>query len=262
MKIVIKMSIFKCENKECGHVFRNKNPEYCRKCNSLEFSSHNIKSNNKLIVIGLLILLIGTGFILLKNKINITSYTNSKEKITKVDNLKKELEGLENKSNTNNHIKIGQKLYGGIVFYIDETEQRGLVAALNDIPNSHTWGCKNEDYADGTRIGTGHQNTIDVGLGCSEIPTAASEVLVFESQGYNDWYLPSKNELEEMFKTLGNDKYLRNIAGFRNDKYWSSSQYNDKFSWGVSFLSGGTHYYSKDFTFKVRPIRSFNKKSS
>ena len=53
------MSTYKCENPECGNFFRSNNPEICPKCNSLEFTSIHIKSNNKLIFIGCLILLIG-----------------------------------------------------------------------------------------------------------------------------------------------------------------------------------------------------------
>jgi len=52
------MNTFKCENTDCGHVFRSSNPECCPKCNSIEFSSHHVKSKKKFIIIGFLILLI------------------------------------------------------------------------------------------------------------------------------------------------------------------------------------------------------------
>ena len=55
------MSTYKCENKECGKVFKSNNPLSCPKCDSLEFSTIYIKSNNKFLVFGSLILMIGLG---------------------------------------------------------------------------------------------------------------------------------------------------------------------------------------------------------
>jgi tetratricopeptide (TPR) repeat protein len=54
------MSTYKCENPECGNVFKSNNPLSCPKCDTLEFSTIHIKSNNKIFVIGFLILFIGT----------------------------------------------------------------------------------------------------------------------------------------------------------------------------------------------------------
>jgi tetratricopeptide (TPR) repeat protein len=55
------MSTYKCENPECGKVFKSNNPLSCPKCDTLEFSTIHIKSNNKIFVIGFLILFIGVG---------------------------------------------------------------------------------------------------------------------------------------------------------------------------------------------------------
>ena len=58
---------------------------------------------------------------------------------------------------------------GGYLFYIDETSQHGLVAALEDI-GDFEWGCSGVEVngADGTSLGTGYQNTLDVWLACSK----------------------------------------------------------------------------------------------
>ena len=61
------MSTYKCENPECGNVFRSNNPLSCPKCDTLEFSTIHIKSNKKFLVFGFLILLIGTGLFYLNN---------------------------------------------------------------------------------------------------------------------------------------------------------------------------------------------------
>ena len=71
--------------------------------------------------------------------------------------------------------EVGDLAEGGIVFYVDETGEHGLVAALEDLTdgatdpyengfNGYEWGCFQDSVngADGTSIGTGYQNTLDI----------------------------------------------------------------------------------------------------
>ena len=37
--------------------------------------------------------------------------------------------------------EIGDVIEGGYLFYLDETRQRGLVAAMEDLGGSYEWGC-------------------------------------------------------------------------------------------------------------------------
>ena len=71
-----------------------------------------------------------------------------------------------------------------MVFYIDDTGQHGLVAAMEDLPGTYEWGCYQQEVngADGTSIGTGYQNTMDIlNQGCTtengDITTAAQAAL-------------------------------------------------------------------------------------
>ena len=89
--------------------------------------------------------------------------------------------------------QVGDFAEGGIVFYVDKTGQHGLVSALEDLTEGATitsegnpgyqWGCYDTSIsgANGQAIGTGYQNTLDIGAGCSETPVAASEALAYES---------------------------------------------------------------------------------
>jgi len=154
--------------------------------------------------------------------------------------------------------QVGDLAEGGIVFYVDETGQHGLVAATEDL-GSYEWGCWGTELsgADGTSIGTGYQNTLDIVSGCSETPIVASEALAYESEGYSDWYLPSYNELLEMYNTLGNGGLEGNIGGFQNFYYWSSSEYTNNYAWVVGFGDGDTGGSGKYDTYRVRVIRAF-----
>ena len=154
--------------------------------------------------------------------------------------------------------EFGDMIEGGIVFYIDETGEHGLVAALEDLPGVYEWGCSgtiNLPY--NTFIGAGYQNTLDIVAGCSQPSIAASEALAYESEGYEDWYLPSIHELVEMYNTIGNGSPDGNIGGFENTYYWSSSESKDNDAWSVNFIYGYTLSIYKSNTFRVRVIRAF-----
>jgi hypothetical protein len=159
----------------------------------------------------------------------------------------------------NSNLEIGAIYQGGIVFYIDETGEHGLVAASEDL-GEYQWGCYGTEIsgADGTAIGTGYQNTLDIVAGCSE-SSAASETLIYESEGFDDWYLPSRDELVEMYNTIGYGGPEGNIGGFESELvYWSSSENYTYSAWFVSFSNGyagnGT---GKPNSLRVRAVRAF-----
>jgi len=166
--------------------------------------------------------------------------------------------------------QVGGYAEGGIVFYLDETGEHGLVAAMEDLTEGATidsegnpgyqWGCFAMwlSGADGQDIGTGYQNTLDIVAGCSETPIAASEALAYESDDYSDWYLPSLDELNEMYNTIGTGGSEGNIGGFSSNWYWSSSESNNYGAYDVNFGDGSTgNFSSKTKIVRVRVIRSF-----
>jgi len=167
----------------------------------------------------------------------------------------------------NEPLQIGDYHEGGIVFYIDESGEHGLVAAMEDIEGTYEWGCygMNISGAEGISIGTGLQNTLDIVAGCSETPIAASEAMAYESEGYSDWYLPSKDELSEMYNTIGSGGLQGNIGGFETanwpSNYWSSSEGIQDYiyyAWYVNFISGSPNNPNyKDYSYRVRVIRAF-----
>lgn len=155
--------------------------------------------------------------------------------------------------------EVGEYTQGGIVFYVNETGTHGLVAALEDLQGNFEWGCCCDTLngANGQEIGTGLSNTLDIISGCSDSTIAANEALNYESEGFSDWYLPSKYELTEMYNNIGNGSSGGNIAGLLTVWYWSSSEHSDYYAWYVDMGNGNTGYNSKGYGFRVRVIRAF-----
>jgi len=166
--------------------------------------------------------------------------------------------------------EIGDLILGGIVFYIDESGEHGLVAALEEATYSNDWGYEGYEWgcyqqtvngADGTAIGTGYQNTLDiVAQSCQagEVGTTAAQATLDASlEGYNDWYLPSRDELVEMYNSIGYGGSQGNIGGFESDVYWSSSEYDGTEAWQTYFDNGYSDHYYKSEHHRVRIIRAF-----
>jgi len=97
-------------------------------------------------------------------------------------------------------VAIGDSYQGGKVAYIDGTNIHGLIAATADQGTSTEWGCYGTAIsgADGTAIGTGNQNTIDIMAGCSTAGIAARLAGDLVLNSYGDWHLPSKDELNKL----------------------------------------------------------------
>ena len=82
--------------------------------------------------------------------------------------------------------------------------------------------------------------------------------LAYELGGYSDWYLPSKDELMEIYNTVGNGGPDGNIGGFANQYYWSSSEANMSAGWFVNFGDDSDYGVgSKYNSYKIRVIRAF-----
>ena len=80
--------------------------------------------------------------------------------------------------------------------------------------------------------------------------------------GYSDWFLPSRDELNEMYLNIGqgNALGLGNIGGFANNGYWSSTEDDTNFEWLQYFDNGFqnlNYKYFNCFCNDVRAVRAF-----
>jgi hypothetical protein len=114
--------------------------------------------------------------------------------------------------------------HGGYVVY--EKDGHGLVTAIRDL---------------------------DYGYGYWKTAITACEELILN--GYSDWYLPSKDELNAIFvdvKQLGLGSFNKKYTC-----YWSSSNEDDSNAWFIDFSNGRIKYGEKYSGFNVRPVRAF-----
>ena len=160
---------------------------------------------------------------------------------------------------------------GGWVFY-DAGSAQSWGRYLEVAPVSTEW--TNKDWGDwGTTIGG---NAALTGIGDGQ---AATEAIVAHMEGesitgtaaqlcdalsyggYDDWFLPSKDELAAIWANLVNDGTGLNngVGGFANEYYWSSSEhfsYADA-AWGQGFYNGYQAGSGKIDDLRVRAVRAF-----
>lgn len=162
-------------------------------------------------------------------------------------------------------IEIGSYAHGGVVFWLDGNGG-GLVCATEDQNAAAliTWhnGSNTNTGAIGTAIGTGQANTTAIisSLGAGTYPAQLCNDLVLN--GYSDWYLPSKDELNEMWinRIVINSTSTANGGADFILHYWSSSQENGNANnaWIQFFLNSGSQSLNaKGNTAYVRAIRAF-----
>lgn len=172
------------------------------------------------------------------------------------------------KAQQNECFSIGDEYQGGIIFYIDQTGEHGLIAAPTDIEvKADSWGCYMhlDPVAQNPEIGAGAQNTLGIITKCNDPNTGAKLCSELELNGYSDWYLPSINEVELMFLHRGvigqfstsEDKMYMSSTEFEMESgaYWRYYIYD--FGEIGSFKGNRKLLTQKDNGGLVRAIRSF-----
>tara|TARA_B110000037_G_scaffold222605_1_gene298271 strand:- start:356 stop:1099 length:744 start_codon:yes stop_codon:yes gene_type:complete len=175
---------------------------------------------------------------------------------------------------------IGDFHQGGVVFYVDSSGG-GLIVDIQDLLNPSPLGNTSLDsllsrwgnyatHVPGTSspaIGSGYTNTQNFINFYAVGNYAAHQCYNSNNQGFNDWFLPSKNELEEIFfhgelidsiSLINGGHLFADLAPLY--PYWSSTEspsttdFRDSYavySSGFSLLRG------KILEYKVRAVRAF-----
>jgi hypothetical protein len=159
------------------------------------------------------------------------------------------------------YYKIGDRgPAGGWVFY-DKGEYsegwRYLEAAPSDQSSDIQWYNGSViDIKTGTAVGTGKANTDAIVDAQGGIRYAATLCKNLTINGFSDWFLPSKDELNLMYTNLKK----AGLGGFGEGFLWSSSQnykYNYYSAWMQLFSDGFQSYYSGTSKYSVRAVRAF-----
>ncbi len=143
---------------------------------------------------------------------------------------------------------------GGIVFYVTDDGTHGLESAPSD--QGYTgWGCSGTDLAgaEGVAIGTGAQNTLDIIAACQIEGIPAYIADNFSLNGFDDWFLPSRDELNLLYANL----HIAGLGEFTWNSYWSSSEIDADLAWAQFFASGAQAAANKIINRGVRAIRAF-----
>lgn len=155
---------------------------------------------------------------------------------------------------------------GGYIFFDDEEDGiddlpgiRFLEAAPIDYDTELVWGKFDNVVvgADGTALGTGAQNSLDI-ITADDTPDKAADAcstytIINNGVTYSDWYLPSIDELNLIYTNLKQN----NLGGLESEWYWSSSESSALKSWTFAFGSGSSYLNSKNVSNYIRPVRSY-----
>ncbi len=164
-----------------------------------------------------------------------------------------------------------EKLYGktyqeGVIFYLDVTTGKGLVAAPTDQSSSANWGCVTTELVEITgeyhgsppewveydlplserqSLFGGKENTNEMIDKCPSSPAAkVCNDLVLGA--YSDWYLPSLQE---------GVQFVKNIP--TKNSYWTSTQRGNTQAWAVYGSDNTKTLILKSNHKNVRAVRQF-----
>lgn len=147
---------------------------------------------------------------------------------------------------------VGDQHAGGIIISLDQTGEHGIVAATSDLNDSH-WGYYGISIGStSAQNGEGLNNTNEIiATGGTVIGTAVYHCVNFVSGGYDDWYLPSLEELNLIYTNRG-------AVGINTSYwYWSSTESDDSYAWMIEMSNGHYNSQNKGNTGKVRAVRNF-----
>ena len=175
--------------------------------------------------------------------------------------------------NTGQARHVGEVYSGGIIFFVDESGEHGMMASLDDLDGTAgaPWGLRGINVPNCESYTNGTTNTANIMTAGALATDAAGLCKNFSGGGHNDWYLPAIRELMMLLSydvvidyVLDNDGdpltngFYQEPSMLYSPYYWSSTEdANPNNALIFDFSLMNSRYEDKNNTFKVRCIRRF-----
>ena len=167
-------------------------------------------------------------------------------------------------------VRIGDFAFGGIVFWIDETGQHGLVCSKTDQISGIFWHdmvSHTDNQEENDKI-TNLENETSTNIRDKKSgqPENLATQVCFEysvnEEGvlYKDWYLPSKEEVCNIYKNrdvIERSAIKNGGSLFTPNNELSPTEFCNSPSWDQVFNYGYQNYEYKKSKFNVRAVRAF-----
>ncbi len=156
---------------------------------------------------------------------------------------------------------IGDFAQGGVVFWVNPTGKHGKVVNIYNIVGVK-WSNIDNVSIGGPALSfiNGAGNTVAIIMQSGQTFSAAQHCSNLSYSGYDDWYLPSRDELNQVYANKVAINTTANLNGgesFADNFYWSSSEFSSDSSVSIDFMDGTIGTANKANTYWVRAIRSF-----
>lgn len=176
--------------------------------------------------------------------------------------------GLSSCKKVSYHIPAeGEKYGGGIVLHIFQPNEKGyipgethgIIVAEKDLHGLRSFGLIGVNLTGITSsdIGYGKSNTEAIIEAYPDSASAAKFCSEVKINYYDDWYLPSINELNLIFEKR---QSLGTFSADYTSHYWASTAYDDANSSGAFsrfFSTSAICIKNRNELFHIRPVRYF-----
>ena len=163
---------------------------------------------------------------------------------------------------------VGELYGGGVVFWVDETGESGLIVSMVDISTSQAWSDVTNVTVPNGALSDWDGQTNSTNIIAQSTSTSAADICAgytnadYGTNTYSDWYLPSIGELNHIWNNLYEvqkaiDTYGNGTTTITKNYYWSSSERNALHAWPFLFSAGNVINASKSNPYCVRGVRAF-----
>jgi hypothetical protein len=158
---------------------------------------------------------------------------------------------------------IGELFGGGIVLWVDNTGQHGLIASLVNVSSGAAWsniatvliGSTAQSYWNG------ETNSAAIMAQSGHLNSAAKVCDIYTNDGYSDWYLPAIEQVEMIYPVrYVLNKNIASVPGatiFGDVSYWSSTEFSNNSAWYFDIFFGDLAPWDKAAGIPVRCVRNF-----